>query len=113
MESHHDPAFTRSGLERRFLKLAREAGLPRPSANLFVAGYELDMYWPRERFAVELDTYDYHGDRVRFESDRVRDESLRLAGIEVTRITGKRLDREPTAVMERLALLLSNRRVRV
>jgi predicted transcriptional regulator of viral defense system len=113
MESHHDPAFTRSGLERRFLKLAREAGLPRPSANLFVAGYELDMYWPRERFAVELDTYDYHGDRVRFESDRVRDESLRLAGIEVTRITGKRLDREPTAVMERLALLLSNRRVLV
>jgi hypothetical protein len=113
MESHQDPAFTRSGLERRFLRLVEEAGLPRPSANFFVAGYELDMYWPQERFAVELDTYDYHGDRVQFESDRIRDESLGIAGIEVRRITGKRLDREPTTVMQRLATLLSSRRVRV
>lgn len=22
------------------------------------AGYELDVYWPNERFAVELDTYE-------------------------------------------------------
>ncbi len=38
-------AFTRSDLELRFLHLVREAGLPAPSMNLFIAGYEIDAYW--------------------------------------------------------------------
>jgi predicted transcriptional regulator of viral defense system len=33
------PVFTRSELERRFLELVRDAGLPEPSMNLFVAGW--------------------------------------------------------------------------
>jgi len=78
--------------------------------NLFVEGHELDAYWPAERFAVELDTYDYHGSPAAFEADRLRPESLKLAGIEMTRITGTRMDREPRAVAERLRLLLSQRR---
>jgi len=107
-----DPAFTRSGLERRFLRLVRDAGLPRPSTNVFIEGYELDAYWETERFAVELDTYDYHGGHVAFEEDRLRQENLKLAGIEMTRITGTRIKREPRAVMERLRKLLAQRRVR-
>jgi very-short-patch-repair endonuclease len=78
--------------------------------NIFVAGCELDAYWPEERFAAELDTYDYHGDPASFESDRIRQEDLKLAGIEITRITGARLDREPTAVVDRLRQLLTQRR---
>ncbi|HEY5051868.1 MAG TPA: type IV toxin-antitoxin system AbiEi family antitoxin domain-containing protein [Solirubrobacterales bacterium] len=104
------PAFTRSGLERRFMEVARRAGLPRPSMNLFVAGYELDAYWPRERFAVELDSYEYHGGHASFERDRVRQEDLKLAGIEMTRITAGRIEREPTAVTQRLRQLLAQRR---
>ena len=107
---HRPTAFTRSGLERRFLDLVQRAGLPRPSMNLFVEGHELDAYWPAERFAVELDTYDYHGSPAAFEADRIRRESLKLAGIEMTQITGNRMDREPRAVAERLRLLLSQRR---
>jgi predicted transcriptional regulator of viral defense system len=34
------PAFTRSDLEKRFLEVVREAGLPAPSMNRFVAGTE-------------------------------------------------------------------------
>ena len=60
------PPFTRSGLERRFLSWSSAPNCPKPSMNLFVEGYELDAYWPAERFAVELDTYDYHGDPRRF-----------------------------------------------
>jgi hypothetical protein len=45
LAAYHEPAFTRSGLEQRFLELVRRAGLPRPAANHFVAGYEVDMYW--------------------------------------------------------------------
>jgi very-short-patch-repair endonuclease len=107
---HRTPAFTRSGLERQFLDLVRKAGLPRPSTNLFIEGYELDAYWPAERFAVELDTYDYHGGHVAFEQDRLRQEDLKLAGIEMTRVTGARMDREPKAVTRRLQRLLSQRR---
>lgn len=107
---HRTTAFTRSSLERRFLELIRSAGLPRPSMNLFVEGYELDAYWPAERFAVELDTYDYHGNPSAFENDRLRQESLKLAGIEMTRVTGIRMDREGGAVASRLRRLLAQRR---
>ena len=63
---HRPPAFTRSGVERRFLDLVRSAGLPAPVDESFVEGYELDAYWPAKRFAVELDTYDYHGSPIAF-----------------------------------------------
>jgi predicted transcriptional regulator of viral defense system len=110
---HRTAAFTRSGVERRFLDLARTANLPLPSMNLFIEGYELDAYWAAERFAVELDTYDYHGSPAAFEEDRLRQENLKLAGIEMTRITGARMDREPRAVAKRLRRLLAQRRQEV
>jgi hypothetical protein len=110
LDIYRIPGFTRSGLERRFLELVHDAGLPRPSTNLLVAGYELDAYWPAERFAVELDTYDYHGGHAAFEADRLRQEDLKMVGIEMTRITGTRIDREPRSVAHRLHKLLSQRR---
>lgn len=110
MDIHRDPAFTRSGLERRFRDLVQRSSLPMPSANVFIEGYELDAYWPAERFGVELDTYDYHGSPGAFEADRVRQENLKLVGIEIVRITGTRLEREPATVMRRLGRLLAQRR---
>lgn len=110
LENFRPRGITRSGLERRFRRLIREAGLPRPATNLFVEGYEIDVYWPRERFAVELDTYDYHGDPRSFEKDRLRHEELKLAGIEMVRVTGERLGREPSVVMRRIERLLAQRR---
>ena len=103
-------AFTRSGLERRFLDLVRDAGLPEPSMNRFVEGYEVDAYWEAERFAVELDVYETHGTRAAFERDRRREDDLLLAGIETLRITGPRLDREPDATLARVASHLERRR---
>lgn len=107
---YRPPAFTRSGLERRFLELVRRAGLPTPSTGYNEAGYELDTYWEPERFAVELDVYETHGSRGAFERDRLRQEELKLKGIEMIRVTGPRLDREPTKVTERVAMLLEQRR---
>ena len=105
-----DPAVTRSSLEKRFLELVRVAGLPLPAMNVNVAGFELDAYWERERFAVEVDVYETHGSRAAFERDRLRQEDLKLVGVEMTRVTGPRLDREPKRVMERLGALLAQRR---
>ncbi len=109
LEVFRPEVFTRSGLERRFLDVIRRTDLPQPSMNFFVDGFELDAYWPAERFAVELDTYDYHGSPSAFEADRIRQEDLKLAGIEMTRVTGTRLDREPQAVIKRLHRLLTQR----
>jgi very-short-patch-repair endonuclease len=103
------PTFTRSDLERRFLEVVREAGLPAPAMNSFVAGYEIDAYWADHRFGVELDVFATHGSRLSFEEDRERDDELLLAGIETTRVTGPRLDREPAAVAESVRRHLARR----
>jgi hypothetical protein len=103
------PTFTRSDLERRFLEVVREAGLPAPSMNFFVGGYEIDAYWAEARFGVELDIYATHGSRLSFEEDRERNDELLLAGIETTRVTGPRLAREPDAVVDSLRRHLARR----
>jgi hypothetical protein len=105
-----DPTFTRSRFERQFRGHVRAAGHPAPAMNLTVEGYELDAYWPDLRFAVELDLFETHGTRAAFERDRLRQEELKLLGIEMIRITRPRLLREPDAVMRNLAALLARRR---
>lgn len=84
--------------------------LPSFATNFGAAGYEIDVYWPELRFGVELDVYATHGAPEPFEEDRRRDEDLKLAGIELTRVTAYRFECEPRKVMERLGRLLSQRR---
>jgi hypothetical protein len=112
MGIYRPPNVIRSKLEGRFLDLVRRAGLPTPSTNINVGGYELDVYWPQERFVVELDVYETHGTRAAFENDRLRQEDLLLLGIGMIRVTGPRFDREPQTVIERVARLLAERRER-
>jgi Transcriptional regulator, AbiEi antitoxin len=109
IELYRPPRFSRSDLERDFLAAVVTAGLPDPMTNWVVLGYELDFYWPDHRFAVELDVFETHGTRESFESDRLRQEDLKLAGIELTRVTGLRLEREPRQVIDRVARLLEQR----
>jgi hypothetical protein len=103
------PVFTRSDLERRFYEVVVAAGLPAPSMNCFVAGYEIDAFWADHRFGVELDVFETHGSRLSFEEDRKRDDELLLAGIETTRVTGPRLAREPEAVVDSVRRHLARR----
>lgn len=85
------PRFTRSEAEVRFLDLVRSAELPLPRTNLRVGPYELDAAWPRERVAVEIDGYEYHRSRIRFEADRRKDAWLAAKGYQVIRITWRHL----------------------
>jgi hypothetical protein len=105
-------SFTRSTLERRFLELVVEAGLPQPRTNYVEHGFELDCYWPEHRFAVELDVFETHGSRAAFERDRKRQEDLLLLGVVMTRVTGPRMEREPDEVARRVARLLEQSRNR-
>ena len=100
----------RARSELLFLDAVKGVGLPTPSINTFVAGCEIDAYWERERFAVEVDGWETHGSRAAFEQDRLRQENLKLAGIDSIRVAARRIEREPAAVATRVGLLLRRRR---
>jgi very-short-patch-repair endonuclease len=101
---------TRSALERCFLAHLEAAGLPLPATNYIVGAYEIDCYWTGERFGVELDVYGTHGSPLPFERDRERVDDLLAIDVEITRVTDLRLEREPAAVMARVAAHLERRR---
>ena len=101
-----EPALTRSELERLFLELCRDHGLPAPAMNVMVAGFEVDAWWPGSSLIVELDGFAFHNTRGAFERDRSKDVALKLAGYEVVRITHRRLIAEPEVVASELRQLL-------
>jgi predicted transcriptional regulator of viral defense system len=104
-----DPPPTRSGLERRFLELVAGHGLPAPSVNATVLGYEVDFLWAGDRLVVETDTRLTHGSPAAFERDRERDADLAVAGYRVVRFTDRGLRREPDVVASMLSALLARR----
>jgi len=67
---------TRSDLEDRFVALARRYGLPTPETNVPLHGYVVDVLFRAERVIVEIDTWDSHGLRTSFGSDRKRDAEM-------------------------------------
>jgi len=81
----HYGACTRSDAEAMFLVLCEEHGVERPLANKGVAGREADFHWPRAKLVVEVDGYEFHGDRPAFRNDRRRGGLFRRAGYEVIR----------------------------
>jgi very-short-patch-repair endonuclease len=101
-----EPQLTRSEAERRLQRLIRAAHLPKPHTNVRVAGWEVDVFWPREGLIVEVDGYAYHGNRAAFERDRRKDAALAAAGYTVIRITWRQLKDEPFAVVALLARLI-------
>jgi very-short-patch-repair endonuclease len=106
ISGYREPPVTRSELERVFLDLCREAGLPSPAVNAFVAGFEVDAVWYGRRLVVELDGHNSHGTRAAFERDRVRDAALQLEGYRVVRVTYRRLAAEPAEVIATVRGLL-------
>jgi very-short-patch-repair endonuclease/predicted transcriptional regulator of viral defense system len=105
--AEQESGYTRSRAEREMLKLARAAGLPRPSLNEPLLGYVADFLWPRQQLVVEVDGYKYHRHRAAFESDRKRDQVLVSAGYRVLRVTWLQMRDEPLFVVARVAQALA------
>lgn len=101
------PGMTRSKMERALRALIEEAGLPAPHSNVVVHGYEVDLYWPDHRLVVEFDGWSTHSSRTAFESDRLKDAGLQLAGERVMRVTARQLEGRPHALVARLAAATS------
>jgi very-short-patch-repair endonuclease len=107
---YREPGFYRARSERLFRRLVKKAGLRMPAINTWVDRFEIDAYWEKERFAVEIDGWETHRTRRAFENDRLRQEEMKLAGIDTIRISARRIETEPAAVGRRLSLLLERRR---
>lgn len=105
----HGVEHDRSRMERRFAALVREAGLPRPRLNHLVEGVEVDAVWPRERVAVELDSWSFHHHRRAFQRDREKGNALAAAGWTVLRFTYRDVTERPREVAARLSPLVVRR----
>jgi very-short-patch-repair endonuclease len=93
-----DEAPTRSGLERRFLRLCRRHRIPAPRVNVRVGDFVVDFLWAENRLIVEADGYEYHRGRESFEADRARDAELTRKGYRVVRFTYRQVTQEPARV---------------
>jgi Transcriptional regulator, AbiEi antitoxin len=101
---------TRSDLEDRFVAFCRRFGLPEPETNVWVAGREVDAWFPNERLIVELDGREFHSDPDRFEGDRDGDVTALTFGIPTVRITDARMTETPEREARRLLTILDTRR---
>jgi very-short-patch-repair endonuclease len=100
---------TDSELERRFLPIAREAGLPLPHTQHTVNGFRVDFFWPELGLVVETDGLRYHRTPAQQAMDRVRDQAHTASGLTPLRFTHAQIRYEPrhvkatlTAIAERL-----------
>jgi very-short-patch-repair endonuclease len=101
--------WTQSENERFLLGLIRETDLSVPSTNVIVEGELVDFAWLEHRVVLEVDSYDFHKSRAKFNENRRRDAKLTLAGWTVLRIDEDRLRDDPDGVIRDVrALLVAN-----
>lgn len=94
---------TDSGLERRFLRLIRGAGLPTPKTQIHVNGFRVDFYWPQLGLVVEVDGLRYHRTAGQQASDLRRDQIHQATGLTSLRFSGDQVGHEPDRVRATLA----------
>src|SRR5947208_4961297 len=97
---------TLSGLERRFLELLKEAGLPTPETNRVAGAHRVDCRWPEYRLTVELDSYRYHNTRYAWEQDRERERAAHARAERHRRYTHEDVFNKPMPMLGELRKLL-------
>jgi hypothetical protein len=101
-----DIPVTLSQLEKRFLALLREHGLPLPITNRPAGASRVDCRWPDRRLTVELDSYRYHASRHAWEADRRREREAYARGDDFRRYTYGDVYEDPRALLAELIALL-------
>lgn len=110
LDLYRKPVFDRARSELLFVDALEKEGVLLPALNIWVDEWEIDAYWEAERFAVEVDGWETHGSREAFENDRLRQEEMKLAGIDSIRISARRIETEPQQIAKRIRKLLAQRR---
>jgi very-short-patch-repair endonuclease len=89
---------TDSELERRFLRIARGAGLGLPRTGQRLNGFKVDFHWPEIGLVVETDGLRYHRTPAQQARDRIRDQAHAAAGLTALRFTHAQVRYEPDRV---------------
>lgn len=95
-------ALTSTALERRFLPLALEAGLPLPTTQKSLGPHRVDFYWESLGLVVETDSLRYHRTAFKQAADKRRDNRNALAGRLTLRFTHGQVRFEPDYVKAEL-----------
>lgn len=105
MLDRHTFRLTDSELERFFLLLVDEVGLPRPSTQQRINGFKVDFYWPALGLVVETDGLRYHRTPAQQARDRLRDQAHTAAGLTPLHFTHAQVRYEPAYVRTTLAVV--------
>jgi very-short-patch-repair endonuclease len=87
-----------NALERRFLALVREAGLPAPETQRQLGSHRVDFLWPAHRLVVETDGFRHHRTAAEQEADLRRDQDHARAGLRTLRFSHSQVFRRPQYV---------------
>ena len=96
-----------SKLEKRFLELLRQAGLPLPQTNRVASAHRIDCRWPEHRLTVELDSYQFHNSRYAWEEDRKREREAHHRRDRFRRYSWRDVFEDPSAMLKELRDLLT------
>jgi hypothetical protein len=91
-----------SALEARYIRALDAAGIPLPRTRYWVRlggrRYRLDLAYPEQRLAIEIDSWAYHRWRSAFDGDRAKRNDLVLDGWRVLQISDSLSDDEMVAL---------------
>lgn len=80
-----------------------ERGYPAPEVNVKVHGREVDLYFRRHRYAVELDGGAFHSDPAQKAIDAEKQRHLEALGETVRRISFKEYEKSRNQILDQLA----------
>jgi len=87
-----------NALERRFLAIVRDAGLPAPDTQRRLGRYRVDFFWPELGFVVETDSLRHHRTAAEQAVDLGRDQAHARAGLWTVRFTHSQVFHQPDHV---------------
>ena len=96
----------RSEAERLLIRLLHAAQIKGWKANHSVSGYVVDVAFPKQRVAIEVDGWAFHRDQKTFQNDRKRQNRIALSGWQVLRFTWLDLTEHPQRVIAEIARAL-------
>lgn len=99
----------RSEAERRVVELLRAGGFAGWHANYRVGPYVVDIAFPAQRVAIEIDGWAFHSDEQTFQNDRARQNKLALKGWQVLRFTWMDITQHPQRVLTEIRAAVSVR----
>jgi len=85
-------------LERRFVPIARAAGLPGPRVQAHLNSYRVDFHWPELGLVVETDSLTYHRTAAQQAVDIRRDQAHVRTGLRPLRLTHPQVFFQPDYV---------------